>query len=528
MTRFLIPALVAAALFAGCVSPVQMIDKKGDSLIAEYVSSFNAADEEIYVQKYPNSEAETFLKENVPVFECPDKELEKTWYFRWWTFRKHIKSTPEGFVITEFLPDVPWAGKYNAICCPAAHHFNEGRWLKDPVYLEDYADYWCREEDDARRYSYPVAQSFLQFFKVHPDMDLILDSYEDLKEIYSAWEDDHREDPDSLFWQGDGYDGGECSISGYLSDDTSGYRATINSYMYADAVALSTMAAMLGNAEEAKMFSEKAERLKDLINDKLWDESARFYKVIPRHRDGSFSPVREEHGYIPWLYDIPKPEWADAWLQLTDPDGFKAPYGPTTAERRAEGFQILYEGHECQWNGPSWPFATSVALTAYINGLHSRARKPGESERFTFLMWQYAFAHKLHRTPTNPVGRRFDPTVPWIDENMNPDTADWIARTLLLQRKQKPRERGKDYNHSTFCDLVISGLVGFMPEGADGFSVDPLCPATWDYFILDNLRYRGHDVSIRWHRGRGLTVKVDGREAAHSPTLSKVHVCLVP
>ena len=118
--------------------------------------------------------------------------------------------------------------------------------------------------------------------------------------------------------------------------------------------------------------------------------------------------------------------------------------------------------------------------------------------------------------------------MPWIDENMNPDTADWIARTLLLQRKQKPRERGKDYNHSTFCDLVISGLVGFMPEGADGFSVDPLCPATWDYFILDNLRYRGHDVSIRWHRGRGLTVKVDGREAAHSPTLSKVHVCLAP
>ena len=35
----------------------------------------------------------------------------------------YLKETPEGFVITEFLPDVPWAGKYNTISCPAGHHF---------------------------------------------------------------------------------------------------------------------------------------------------------------------------------------------------------------------------------------------------------------------------------------------------------------------------------------------------------------------------------------------------------------------
>jgi hypothetical protein len=73
---------------------------------------------------------------------------------------------------------------------------------------------------------------------------------------------------------------------------------------------------------------------------------------------------------------------------------------------------------------------------------------------------------------------------------------------------------------------VVSGLAGFIPERPDGFSVDPLCPASWDFFVLDNLRYRGHDVSIRWHRGRGLVVKVDGREAAHSSSLSKVRVRL--
>ena len=50
-----------------------------------------------------------------------------------------------------------------------------------------------------------------------------------------------------------------------------------------------------------------------------------------------------------------------------DPQGFYAPYGPTTAERRNPGFQIPYEGDDCQWNGPSWPFATTITLKAMAN-----------------------------------------------------------------------------------------------------------------------------------------------------------------
>ena len=50
---------------------------------------------------------------------------------------------------------------------------------------------------------------------------------------------------------------------------------------------------------------------------------------------------------------------------------------------------------------------------------------------------------------------------------------DWISRTILKRwQKEKNdqgeewpinkggKERGKDYNHSTFCDLIINGLIG--------------------------------------------------------------------
>src|SRR5512139_1201864 len=78
-----------------------------------YIDSFNLNDNEIYREYIPNDRSWDFLSANIPFFDCPDKTLERIYYFRWWTFRKHIKKTTDGFVITEFLPDVSWSGKYN-------------------------------------------------------------------------------------------------------------------------------------------------------------------------------------------------------------------------------------------------------------------------------------------------------------------------------------------------------------------------------------------------------------------------------
>lgn len=39
------------------------------------------------------------------------------------SYRKHIFFYDDvGHVVTEFLPTVPWAGRYNTIPCAAGHH----------------------------------------------------------------------------------------------------------------------------------------------------------------------------------------------------------------------------------------------------------------------------------------------------------------------------------------------------------------------------------------------------------------------
>ena len=625
-----------------------------------YVDTFNEHDEEIYVQHLPNAMAFDFLAGNAPLFDCPDEDFKRTFLFRWWTFRKHIKHTPDGFVITEVLPNVGWAGKHNTINCPAGHHFYEGRWLHDQQYLDDYAVFWFRKGGALRSYSFWAADALLARHRVRPNEGLLVDLLDDLIENYKGWENE-RLDPSGLFWQIDDRDGMEISIGGH------GCRATINAYMYGDALAIAEIADMADRKDVAEAYRDKAATIKRLVQDLLWDDEAQFFKVKPRiqgkscgilewtisndaeltmkavpsashcwhadtvaamndgalpknsndrriprmtfwnhqattewvqyafpkameitsaevywfedkagcyapaswrllYRDGdawkpvsdpsgygtaidqfntvTFAPVtttalrievtskgagqddapladvRELHGYTPWYTNLPDPGYEGAWTQLTDPKGFHAPFGPTTAEQRHPRFRVDYKGSACQWNGPSWPFSTTITLTALANLLNNYDQELVSKADYFETLGIYTRSHSLQREDGT--------VVPWIDENLNPFTGDWIARTLKIGKE--PRERGKDYNHSAYCDLVISGLVGLRPQLDDTLVVNPLLPdGTWDHFCLDNVVYHGHVVAILWDKdgtrygkGRGLRVYADGELVAQSDTLTKV------
>ena len=132
--------------------------------------------------------------------------------------------------------------------------------------------------------------------------------------------------------------------------------------------------------------------------------------------------------------------------------------------------------------------------------------------------------------------------VPWIDENLNPFTGDWISRTCLKSWKDGTWnqgkggiERGKDYNHSTYCDLVISGLIGLRPRADNTVELNPLLPDdTWDWFCLDNIPYHNRLITIVWDKtgnkyemGKGLLIFADGKQIGKAGTLARLQ-CPLP
>ena len=457
-----------------------------------------------------------WFEQNIPWLDVPDKSLEEIYYFRWYSFQKHIKREPGGYVIDEFAVNVPWAGKYNTISAAAGHHIREARWLRNSKYVEDYTNFWFGPEAEPRLYSFWAADSVYSLFLATGNRSFAVSLLPRLQENYLKWESTHQ-DPNGLYWQIDDRDGMEFSIGG------SGYRPTINSYMYGDAVAIAHIADMAGQPDVAKAYETKAERLRGLIETKLWNPNDKFFETLPRNGHSDWAGVRELVGYIPWYFDIPSADRALAWKQLFDPEGFAGAFGPTTAERRSPRFNFK-NPHECLWNGPSWPFATTQTLVALADLLNRDDQSVMSSSDYFQLLNTYTQSQHI-RTPDGTV-------IPWIDEDLRADTGEWLARDILISLNQPPPNRGRYYNHSGYADLIVTGLVGIRPSAGNDLVIHPLLPAgKWDYFALDGLPYHGHLLTVfydrtgqRYHRGAGLTVLCDGRPVGHSNSLSALSV----
>jgi hypothetical protein len=488
-----------------------------------YVTQF-ATDEREATDQQPADEW-PWLAANIPLFNSSNKQFEEMYYFRWYSFQKHIEQTADyGYLITEWLhrPDLPLNG---VLPDAAPFHLGEARWLRNPKIAEEYARFWGRPEAKPRNYSFPFAWSVQLVTNATGDPKLGADLLSALIANYKAW-DDHLDPAVGLYWQIDTRDAMEKSIGG------DGYRTPLNSYMLADAQAISDFAWLSNQPALSGQFAGKAAALRQFIEFELWNPKDQFYEDLSPAADSGIrkdkrfkdsgtqlqlAGVRELIGYIPWQFYAPMPSHAIAWKQLFDPNGFAGKYGPTTAERRSPRFRFASDD-QCTWNGPSWPYATTQTLLALANLLNGPAQIDIGKPKYYQLFANYVLSQHIKLAS----GRVID----WIDEDLDADTNEWIAKDIL-KTKNKQVGRGNYYNHSGFADPLITGLIGLRPRADAKLEIHPLLPAgTWTYFAVDGLPYHGHLLAIvydetgkQYQLGRGLTLFVDGKKIANRTTL---------
>jgi hypothetical protein len=213
--------------------------------------------------------------------------------------------------------------------------------------------------------------------------------------------------------------------------------------------------------------------------------------------EGEPRDVREQVGYIPWMYGIPDAGKDSCFRYLLDESCFLAPYGLRTADASHPEYRKEFD-HECLWNGPIWPFATSQTLTALITYLQTEKQPTVTAEDFMRLLLTYAYSQ-----------RDTDGT-PWLDENMDPDTGIWLARENLRKLEDYDlKDRGRHYNHSSFIDLVMTGICGICPSEGNNLTIRPL-GTSLDYFTASDIPYHGHMLCVQWEKHTGLRVTVDG------------------
>jgi hypothetical protein len=445
----------------------------------------------------------------------------------------------------------------------------EIRWLKTRQYGEDYARYWMMTEGaQPRNYGFPVAWSTWQMGQAHGNqllattlLDRYIANYEDWERGVVNYPHDNGFDRNrQLFWNTGRDVGGEFNLAscqlnenlrgivGYKIRGGAGYRPDINATLFAEARTISQIAKLAGRQDVEARFAKIAATLQANTLQHLWDSQREFFLHRWRYNEYSqrdtaanksirewsliwetnsdrnggvgYQPQitgtghgRELTGYVPWRYGLPADDerYAAAWKFMVSPEYFNAPYGPTTAERNDPWFKVVY--HACRHNGQSWPFHTSRILAAAANLLNDYRHHGGYTSANYFEMLG------IYAKTQYKQGK------PHLAEAHDPFTADWVM-------DEWP---GEDYFHSSYMDLIITGLAGLRPQDDNTLVVNPLAPPSWDYFALDQVAYKNHLISIVWDRrgdryriGRGLTVLVDGKVAASSSDLGRLSIKLEP
>ena len=474
-----------------------------------YVDYFNKMEDENIKQAIPNDSSWAWMKMNIPLFECPQQNFEEMFYFRWWTLRKHIRKTDKGFVFTEFLVQRSYADKYNLISSALGHHIYESRWLHDKKYMDDNLHVWLRGNNGKpmnrlRFYSGWYADAIYNRWLVNQDKKFIIDILPDLENDFVEWGKEKRS-ANGLYWQYDVRDAMEETISGGRREKNP--RPSINGYMYGNAMALANMNAF-GEATNLDVVEYKlaADSIKKLVQTQLWNSNHDFFEVRKEQGD-TLANVREEIGFIPWYFNLPDSNYHVAWKWLMDKKTFCAPFGITTADRSHPQFRT-HGCCNCEWDGAVWPFATSQTLTAMANLMNNYKQDYVADTNYFDLLETYVESQYYR-------GR------PYIGEYLDEKTGYWL---------KGDEERSRYYNHSTFNDLIITGLVGLRPKADYIIEVNPLLPENkWNWFCLDNVLYHGKIITILWDkngtkykRGKGLQVFVNGKKVASSDKLSKI------
>ena len=432
-------------------------------LLKKYIEKFEKLDGGQFEDFFaPEKGMYGFLAENLPEFECEDKTIEEIYYFRAYTFAKHIKRNRFGrLIVTEWLDSPSWQKETDgAISCPVGHQLRELKWFKNGSEIaEDYIRFWCKNENMQwlQYYTNWFVYAVWDYCNTTGNMQFAYDIVDQLISCLEDQRSQHKAEC-GLYKSVDNYDGMELSISGY------GVRPTINSYVYGNAYGLLKILEYGKDEERVEDYRRFVEDIRMKINKKLFKKD--FYynqplnegEEMPQYLPDFSNPnqkygVKELIGYVPWYFGIPTDKQAEAWKYLMDEKVFLSPYGLTTADKSEKQFNFVFN-HMCLWNGPVWPFAMSQTLTALANAMNSYTGTSFPVNAADYYHLLHTYANSQYITLETGECR------PWIDENLDGETGEWIARKWMIEHNHYGIGRGKDYNHSTFIDLVLGGLCG--------------------------------------------------------------------
>ncbi len=477
-----------------------------------------------------------WLVENVPAFSGPETITKIYWHRATDILKKNLFRVGDGRLKDWGIAEGRWTSSWfaNMISYGAGHQIREARWLRDPQYVRGIINTWCANERPdgifpnyirpgeigTGQYTDWITSTVWDAYCVQPDRAALERWADALKKNVDGWlavydpDDDGLLMVDSHWWTGMEWQPSFFYFNGFDKDKQDQHleRVDLTAYVYGDARNLARVLSTLGDDAGAEHYNGIADKIRDATCGTLWDDAHRFfYSVEPDAHKKAM--VKEVVGVYPFYFSmfdgIDGSQYTSAWRSILDPEQFWTPWPVASASKQCPAYSQDESFNEknvggCMWNGPTWPHANSMVLSAMAETLREYPSSP----------LRVADMYGLFRSYTEAQFYKHDIQFPWTGEFYNGETGEW-------------RTEQRDYNHSTYIDILIADIAGLRPRADDMLELHPLVDPSMGPFVVDGIRYHDHDVTIAWAPAtdplktpdgiRGFRVYVDGELRHHDP-----------
>lgn len=476
---------------------------------------------------------------NIARFACSDPLIEKMYYHRWYNVKKNSMNPHLGALKHRAFSEGRWTSDWyaNVISYGAGHQIRESRWLRDPSYAWGHLQTWTENErpdgifpshitpkgQQGGQYTDWIGSTAWDAYLVHPDKrllakvaDPVARNAEGWKKVY-GWNDSPLLVVDSHWWTGMEWQPSFFSFSDYQTGGGAGTapdkmtplsRVDLTAYNFGNAQNSARIYSALGRTADAARMRQLADATRDAVLKEMWNPETNWFQSL-RASDEAKAPAKEIIGLYPFYFDLPPAGkgYEAAWKTALDPDLFWTKWPLASAAKDCPaysqtGWPVGPGGSGCMWNGPSWPHANSIVLTAMANTLRHYEHGVLSKEKL----------YDLFASFTRVQYKDQDRRIPWTGEFYDGDDGKW-------------KTDQRDYNHSTWIDPLISDLIGIVPRNDDVLEIDPLVPKeAWSWYVLDGQSYRGHDITIAYDKTgshiapgfKGYAVYLDGKLIEHT------------
>ena len=476
------------------------------------------------VQKQQQEYEEWF--EDIPVFESDDTLLDKTWKYRWFLLRHNYASPNCGNMKHGVFYEGRSHKTVKDLYAPRGHEFTQliplstplhlldCRWKKNSFYCEEAIKSLIDSADEQGLFhtmmvdkmgavygnfaGWALYQTYLTY-RNKTFLQEILGAFR--KNLFGTWQSSKNEADDLPICRDHRRTGKEYQPSFWYfrnypdnaKDNTSFdwmKRVDLAVYLYLNARGIARLSAITEDEAEAAC-DDLAERLKQQILSKMWDEETGFFYDL-HHETEEKAMVRNVVGIYPLWAQITEDKHLELLKRFFSEDDFAAGSGFASVSRDCPVFAPqggwkgnFFKGRNgCMWDGPSWPYTTGIALDAIA--LQSKNNAHRFDKEFGKYLREYSLEHYKEKNLD----------IPYLVEHYDSVTGEALS--------DEP-----DYLHSFYIDLIVRHVVGITPT-EDGIEIDPL-DIGLKHLSVKNLYVGDNNISVFYQKGSTYRVEVNGK-----------------